>query len=83
MMSATSEYINQLKQDGDFLTLSRNHEWHLEAGQFTLNNNTQVTIHDTGVIEFEPDCITSKNVVLSSAIPVSYTHLTLPTTPYV
>ena len=68
MMSATSEYINQLKQDGDFLTLSRNHEWHLDADQFTLNNNTQVTVHDTGVIEFEPDCITSKNVVLSSAI---------------
>ena len=67
-MSATSEYINQLKQDGDFLTLSRNHEWHLDAGQFTLSNNTQVTVHDTGVIEFEPDCITSKNVVLSSAI---------------
>ena len=67
-MSATSEYINQLKQDGDFLTLSRNYEWHLDAGQFTLSNNTQVTVHDTGVIEFEPDCITSKNVVLSSAI---------------
>jgi succinylglutamate desuccinylase len=67
-MSANEKYIDELQQQGDFLTLSRNNEWHLDAGQFTLNNNTIVTVHDTGVIEFQPATATSKDVVLSSAV---------------
>ncbi|MBB1292093.1 succinylglutamate desuccinylase [Pseudoalteromonas sp. SR41-4] len=67
-MTANSEYLNELQQQGDFLTLSRNNEWHLAASAFTLSNGTTVTIHDTGVIEFQPKCSTTIDVVLSSAI---------------
>ncbi|NMR25858.1 succinylglutamate desuccinylase [Pseudoalteromonas sp. NEC-BIFX-2020_015] len=67
-MSANLSYLNELKQNGDFLTLSRNNEWHLDASAFTLDNGTAVTVHDTGVIEFQPKGITTKDVVLSSAI---------------
>ncbi|KPH64906.1 MULTISPECIES: succinylglutamate desuccinylase [Pseudoalteromonas] len=67
-MSANLSYLNELKQNGDFLTLSRNNEWHLDASTFTLDNGTAVTVHDTGVIEFQPKGITTKDVVLSSAI---------------
>nr|WP_306288001.1 succinylglutamate desuccinylase [Pseudoalteromonas sp. WY3] len=68
MSATTPDYIEELKQTGDFLTLSRNNEWHLAAGEFTLNNGTVVTIHDTGVIEFQPANVSSKDVVYSSAV---------------
>ena len=67
-MSATTNYINELKQTGDFLTLSRANEWHLDASEFMLANDTQVNVHDTGVIEFQPQVHSSKDIVLSSAI---------------
>lgn len=67
-MSATPSYIDELKKTGDFLTLSRNNEWHLDAGHFVLANGTQVAVHDTGVIEFQPSVTTTKDVVLSSAV---------------
>lgn len=67
-MVAKPEYLNKLKQTGDFLTLSRNNEWHLDVGEFVLENGTQVTVHDTGVIEFQPTIKTNTDVILSSAI---------------
>ncbi|MBE0378895.1 succinylglutamate desuccinylase [Pseudoalteromonas prydzensis] len=67
-MSATTNYINELKKTGDFLTLSRANEWHLDASEFMLANGTQVNVHDTGVIEFQPQVHSSKDIVLSSAI---------------
>ncbi|MGK0516865.1 MAG: succinylglutamate desuccinylase, partial [Gammaproteobacteria bacterium] len=67
-MSANPSYLNELKQTGDFLTLSRDNEWHLDAGEFVLDNGTRVNIHDTGVIEFQPAVKTSKDVIYSSAV---------------
>ena len=67
-MSATTNYIDDLKQTGDFLTLSRANEWHLASSEFMLANGTQVNVHDTGVIEFQPQFVSTKDVVLSSAI---------------
>lgn len=67
-MSARLDYIEQLKKTGDFLSLSRANEWHLDAAQFSLDNGTDVTVHDTGVIEFQPNTNTTKDIVLSSAI---------------
>ena len=67
-MSATPDYLNLLQSTGDFLTISRDNEWHLAPSQFTLNNGTQVNVHDTGVIEFQPAVTTSKDIVLSSAV---------------
>ncbi|WP_372761105.1 succinylglutamate desuccinylase [Pseudoalteromonas sp.] len=67
-MLATAPYIKDLQHSGDFLTLSRANEWHLAPGAFNLANGTAVTIHDTGVIEFQPQLNTNKDVVLSSAV---------------
>lgn len=67
-MSANPSYLNELKQKGDFLTLSRDNEWHLDAAEFVLDNGTRVNIHDTGVIEFQPAVKTSKDVIYSSAV---------------
>jgi len=67
-MLAKPSYLNELKNTGDFLTLSRNNEWHLEASEFALENGTRVIVHDTGVIEFQPRVTTTKDVVLSSAV---------------
>ncbi|WP_404340091.1 succinylglutamate desuccinylase [Pseudoalteromonas mariniglutinosa] len=61
-------YLAKLKQDGDFLTLTRDNEFHLQGCRFLLHNNTEVTVHDTGIIEFEPHNITNKDIVLSSAV---------------
>ncbi|WP_462171548.1 succinylglutamate desuccinylase [Pseudoalteromonas xiamenensis] len=61
-------YLDNLKQTGDFLTLTRQHEWHLEASQFELNNGTKVVVRDTGVIEFTPAELGDKDIVLSSGI---------------
>lgn len=67
-MSAKPDYLNELKSTGDFLTLSRHNEWHLDVGEFFLNNGTRVNIHDTGVIEFQPAINTAKDIVYSSAV---------------
>lgn len=67
-MLAKPDYLNELINSGDFLTLSRDNEWHLEASEFALENGTRVTVHDTGVIEFQPQGTTTKDVVLSSAV---------------
>lgn len=67
-MTANTDYIKDLVQTGDFLTLTRDNEWHLAPSTFLLNNGTQVTVHDTGVIEFQPQVITTKDIVYSSAV---------------
>ncbi|MCQ8876799.1 succinylglutamate desuccinylase [Pseudoalteromonas shioyasakiensis] len=67
-MSATPNYIDNLKKNGDFLSLSRANEWHLDASECQLANGTKVSVHDTGVIEFQPSVKTNKDIVLSSAI---------------
>ncbi|TMO72936.1 succinylglutamate desuccinylase [Pseudoalteromonas aurantia] len=61
-------YLDNLKKTGDFLTLTRNNEFHLPASSFTLANGTLVEVLDTGVIQFTPSGPTTKDVVLSSAI---------------
>ena len=61
----------QLQQTGDFLTITRQHEWHLDPFSFSLTHGehtTSVEVWDTGVICFQPDCATSKDIVLSSAV---------------
>lgn len=59
---------NNLSQTGDFLSISRANEWHLEPYSFSLDNGTQVDVLDTGVIQFTPENFGSKDIVLSSAV---------------
>ncbi len=61
-------YLEQLKQTGDFLTLSRENEWSLTPLQFKLDNGTDVEVLDTGVIKFTPSVPTQKDIVISSAV---------------
>ncbi|ATD06503.1 succinylglutamate desuccinylase [Pseudoalteromonas piscicida] len=61
-------YLAELKQSGDFLTITRNNEFTLEPVNFTLDNGTLVEVHDTGVIQFTPAGETTKDIVLSSAV---------------
>ncbi|MEJ6494730.1 succinylglutamate desuccinylase [Pseudoalteromonas lipolytica] len=68
MSYSTPSYLEQLKSTGDFLTLTRNNEFSLEPCAFTLENGTDVTVHDTGIIEFQPAQQTNKDIVLSSAV---------------
>ncbi|MBQ4832333.1 succinylglutamate desuccinylase [Pseudoalteromonas sp. MMG010] len=68
MNSETTSYIDKLKNSGDFLSLTREHEWYLASAEFALKNGTLVKVHDTGVIEFIPTTKTTKDIVLSSAV---------------
>ena len=68
MSYSIPSYLDELKSNGDFLTLTRNNEFSLEPCAFTLENGTDVTVHDTGIIEFQPNQQTNKDIVLSSAI---------------
>jgi succinylglutamate desuccinylase len=58
----------QLQRTGDFLSITRENEWHLDSFDFTLENGTKVQVWDTGVICFEPLMVTEKDIVLSSAV---------------
>jgi len=67
---------NQLQTTGDFLSLTRANEWSLAASfSFEVQHKqsksqTKVTVHDTGLITFEPldlQC-SAKDIVLSSAV---------------
>jgi len=68
--------LQQLQQDGDFLSLTRQNEWSLPQAPFSfhvthIQSKTQalVTVIDTGIITFEPiDRKTNKDIVLSSAV---------------
>ncbi len=61
-----------LQTSGDFLKLTRENEWSIpEAFSFdvnTANHKTKVKVLDTGIISFEPECATSKDIVLSCAV---------------
>ncbi len=63
----------KLQQTGDFLALTRQHEQTLPAFTFTIKVKTtgqsiRASVLDTGIICFEPEIVTSKDIVLSSAI---------------
>lgn len=60
--------LETLQKTGDFLSLTREHEWHLAPMSFTLGNGTQVDVLDTGVIKFTPNNYGDKDFVLSSAV---------------
>ena len=69
------EKIEQLKQDGDFLTLTRDHEWSFpqifdfQVTHQATNSQSQVSVLDTGIIVFEPiNRSTTKDIVLSCAV---------------
>lgn len=61
-----------LKDDGDFLKITCANEWSLpDAFSFEIKakeTSIKVNVLDTGFISFEPDCKTTKDIVLSSAI---------------
>ncbi|WP_419148941.1 succinylglutamate desuccinylase [Pseudoalteromonas 'SMAR'] len=61
-------YLQNLKQTGDFLSITRSNEFSLPAASFTLENGTHVEVLDTGVIQFTPVDKGTKDIVLSSAI---------------
>lgn len=64
----------QLFVNGDFLHLTRSHEFFMQAFNFEVackvsSAKTKVSILDTGIIIFEPlSNISSKDIVLSSAV---------------
>ena len=74
--SLDTERQKKLQKDlinsGDFLELTCNNEWSIPASfSFTVkttNHNTKVTVLDTGIISFEPDCLTTNDIVLSCAV---------------
>ena len=61
-----------LQLSGDFLKLTRENECSIPAPfSFTVNaanHKTTVTVLDTGIISFEPNCKTTKDIVLSCAV---------------
>ena len=73
---STSQSMKQeLQQSGDFLSLTRSHEWsipapfHFEVTHQASNTKSLVSVLDTGIITFEPiDRETTKDIVLSSAV---------------
>ena len=53
----------------DFLSYSRQNEWGIEQPfNFTLDNDTEVAVWDSGVICFTPKVITNSDIILSSGI---------------
>ncbi len=71
MTKSAQELSAALQATGDFLSMTRAHEWHMPAFEFELNgaqHSTQVSVLDTGIIVFEPQIATSKDVVLSCAV---------------
>ena len=63
-----SALLQQLKTHGDFLHLTQANPDSIDPFDFTLANNTQVSVWDTGVICFEPASLTHKDVVLSCGV---------------
>ncbi len=65
----------QLQRTGDFLSITRKHEWSLapgfsfEVSHQASNSRSKVSVLDTGIIVFEPiEWATSKDIVLSSGV---------------
>lgn len=64
-----SELVSVLKEQGQFLTLSRqNPELFSSSTQFSLDNGTLVTIPAEGIIVFEPETTSLKDIVYSCGI---------------
>ena len=63
-----SALLQQLKTHGDFLHLTQANPDSIDPFDFTLANNTLVSVWDTGVICFEPASLTQKDVVLSCGV---------------
>jgi len=63
-----SQLLQQLQTHGDFLALTQQHPDTLQPFDFTLADNTRVSVWDTGVICFEPEVLTHKDIVLSCGV---------------
>lgn len=72
LSSQSNKNQKELQTNGNFLKLSCENEWSLsEPFSFIISSSnitTKVTVLDTGIILFEPDCNTTKDIILSSAI---------------
>lgn len=76
LSNSTATLATTLQQSGDFLSITRAHEWSLPGGGFSFEVTHQdtktvskVTVLETGLITFEPkNRATSKDIVLSSAV---------------
>jgi succinylglutamate desuccinylase len=74
--STTNAFASTLQKSGDFLSMTRAHEWSLPCGGFSFNvthqasqTTSKVTVLETGLITFEPvDRDSSHDIVLSSAV---------------
>ena len=63
---------------------SNNKNLILRLGKSSSENSNEVTINPTILVNsIENSNINKKDVLIGTVVPVSYTHLTLPTTPYV
>lgn len=60
--------VQQLTANGDFLALTQQHPESLPTFDFTLTDNTAVSVWDSGVICFEPTVLTHKDIVLSCGV---------------
>ena len=63
-----SQLLQQLQTHGDFLALTQQHPDTLPPFDFTLADNTRVSVWDSGVICFEPASLTHKDIVLSCGV---------------
>lgn len=75
MQQDLNELQKQLQQNGDFLSITRQHEWQLnqsfsfEVSDKETNTSIKVSVLETGLISFEPiNRVTSKDIVLSSGV---------------
>lgn len=60
--------MQQLSETGDFLTLTLANPDGLAPFKFKLKNDISVEVWDTGIIYFEPQVLTNKDIVLSCGI---------------
>ncbi|QOL24355.1 succinylglutamate desuccinylase [Thalassotalea sp. LPB0316] len=71
MANTAAQLKASLIKTGDFLSLTRQHEWHMPAFDFVIESTdypTKVSVLDTGIIVFEPQTKTQKDIVLSCAV---------------
>jgi succinylglutamate desuccinylase len=74
LSTKTQQLAANLKQSGDFLTPTREHEFSMPAFSFEITHGqsqhkSKVSVLDTGIIIFEPlDKTSTKDIVLSSAV---------------
>lgn len=73
MPSAVYDLKASLQTKGDFLSLTRQHEWSMPAFEFVVQDanraDVKVSVKNTGIICFEPmSTETTHDIVLSSAV---------------